>query len=143
MVASALWSDPERGEVSVERESAEDLGIELGDVVTFDVQGVPIELAATSLREVDWRTFDINFFLVVEPGVLEDAPQIRLATARLPAGRDEAARDALAARFPNVTLVPIREVLTKVAGLLTRIATGVAAGWRALAQRPLAVLQGG
>ncbi len=126
VVAGALWSDPTRAEVSVEVEFAEDdLGVSLGDVLTFDVQGVPIDLAVTSLRRVDWRTFDINFFLVVEPGVLDDAPQIRLATARLPEGGDERARDALAARFPNVTLVPIRDVLTRVAGILSRIADGV------------------
>ncbi len=126
VVAGALWSDPARAEVSVEVEFAEDdLGANLGDVLTFDVQGVPIDLALTSLRRVDWRTFDINFFLVVEPGVLDEAPQIRLATARLPPGGDEAARDALAARYPNVTLVPIREVLSRIAGILSRLADGV------------------
>ncbi len=125
VIAGALWSDPARGEVSIEDDFARDLGIELGDVVTFDVQGVSIDLAVTSLRRVDWRTFAINFFLVVEPGVLDQAPQIRLATARLPPGGDEAARDELALAFPNVTLVPIREVLTKVAGILSRIADGV------------------
>ncbi|HBL30732.1 MAG TPA: ABC transporter permease, partial [Acidobacteria bacterium] len=76
-----------------------------------DVQGVPLELTVTSLRTVNWRTFGINFFLVVEPGVLEDAPQQRLAAFQLPRGTEQKVQDELAALYPNVTLLRIREIL--------------------------------
>ena len=58
-----------RAEVSVEEEFARDLGLGVGSKIVFDVQGVPVELAVTSLRRVRWESFGINFFLVVEPGV--------------------------------------------------------------------------
>ncbi len=125
VVAGALWSDPDRPEVSLEEDYAHDLGVGLGSRLTFDVQGVPIELWVTSLRSVDWRTFGINFFLVVEPGVLEDAPQQRLATVRLPPGREQRVQDLLAARFPNVTVIRLRELLAKIVGILDRIGLAV------------------
>lgn len=125
VVAGALWDDPERPEVSVEADFASDLGVEVGSRLTFDVQGVPLDLWVTSLRTVDWSTFGINFFLVVEPGVLEGAPQVRLATARLPEGREDAAQDLLAARFPNVTLLQLRPILDKIVAVLSRIALAV------------------
>src|SRR5690606_11190238 len=52
IVAGALWSDPERYEVSVEEEFARDRGLAVGSTIRFDVQGVPVELAVTSLRSV-------------------------------------------------------------------------------------------
>jgi putative ABC transport system permease protein len=125
IVEGKLWNDPTRSEVSVEKEFADDLGLHLGSTMRFDVQGVPLELTVTSLRTVDWQTFGINFFLVVEPGVLEKAPQLRLAAARLPRGSEQKVQDALAASYPNVTLIRVREVLEKIAGVLARIGVGI------------------
>ena len=125
IVAGALWSDPARFEVSVEEEFARDLGLHLGSRLTFDVQGVPVELTVTSLRRVRWETFGINFFLVAEPGALARAPQMRIAAVRLPPGGEERLRDALAARWPNVTLFAIREVLEKVVAVLAKIGLGI------------------
>ncbi len=125
IVEGKLWTDPNVSEVSVEKDFAEDLGLKLGSVIRFDVQGVPVEVTVTSLRTVDWQTFGINFFLVVEPGVLEKAPQQRLAAARLPKGSEQGLQDALAAAYPNVTLLRVREILEKVAGVLGRIGVGI------------------
>ena len=125
VVAGSLWSDPERAEVSVEQDFADDLEVGLGDQLVFDIQGVRLDLTITSLRTVDWGTFGINFFLVVEPGVLDAAPQHRIATVQLPAATEEETRTLLAAGFPNVTLFQIRQVLERIRGVLGRLATGV------------------
>jgi putative ABC transport system permease protein len=125
LVAGTLWADPQKAEVSVEEEFARDLGVEVGGVLRFDIQGVPLDLHITSLRTVDWRTFGINFFLVVEPGVLEDAPQYRLAAAELPRGREQRVQDLLAARYPNITLIQVRAVLEKIVSVLDRIGLGI------------------
>lgn len=125
LLAGCLWCDEARPELSVEEEFASDLGLALGSRVTFDVQGVPVELTVTSLRRVRWESFAINFFLVAEPGVLDQAPQQRLAAARLPGGADQGVQDALAVEFPNVTMLRVRELLEKVTGVLQRIGLGV------------------
>lgn len=125
IVEGKLWTDPTLAEVSVEKDFADDLGLKLGSVMRFDVQGVPVEVTVTSLRTVDWQTFGINFFLVVEPGILEKAPQQRLAAARMPKGTEQGLQDALAASYPNVTLLRVREILEKVAGVLGRIGVGI------------------
>lgn len=124
VVEGALWSDP-RPEISVERDFARDLAVEVGSTIVLDVQGVPVELLVSSLRTVDWRTFGINFFLVVEPGVLEQAPQARVAVARIPTGEEGSVRDALAEAHPNVTMLPIRDILEKVVAVLDRVGLAV------------------
>jgi putative ABC transport system permease protein len=125
VVAGELWSDPGAAEVSVEQGYADDLGVGLGSRLTFDVQGVPIELVVTSLRNVVWQSFAINFFLVVEPGVLEEAPHFRLAAARLPEAEESALEARIARGFPNITVLGVRSVLEKVLELLARSALGV------------------
>ena len=125
VVEGALWSDPSAAEVSLEKEFAERIGARLGSLLDFDVQGVPLRLRVTSLRTVDWRTFGINFFLVVEPGVLEKAPQLRLAAARLPKEREGRIQDLLAREFPNVVLIRTREVLERVASIAARMGEAV------------------
>ena len=46
--------------LSLEEDYARDLGVKVGDAVTFDVQGVNVDMTVTSLRTIarmDWRTF--------------------------------------------------------------------------------------
>ncbi len=125
LVAGELWSDSARLEVSLEERYAEDIGAELGTTLTFDLQGVPIELLVTSLREVDWESFGINFFLVVEPGALEEAPHALLAAAHVPPESEQRVQDALLAVAPNVTVINVRSILSKVAHVLERSALAV------------------
>jgi len=125
IVAGSLWSDPEHAEISIEEEFAADLGAALGSKIVFDVQGVPVELTVTSLRKVGWRSFGINFFLVAEPGVLDDAPQRRVAAARVPPGGEQGVQDRLAAELPNVVVLKVREIVEKVAKLLDRIGLAI------------------
>jgi putative ABC transport system permease protein len=125
IIDGALWSHPDRAEVSVERDFAEDMGVVVGDVVIFNVQGIPIELLVSSIRTVEWERFTINFFLVVEPGVLDSAPRYRIASARLAEEAEMPVQDRLAAAYPNVTMLRIREVLEKVVAILAQVGLGV------------------
>ncbi len=125
VVEGSLWSDPAHPEISIERDFAKDMGAHIGSKLVFDIQGVPIELTVTSLRTVDWKSFGINFFLVVEPGVLDHAPQMRVAAAQIPAGREQALQDELAAKLPNVTMLRVREIVEKVGRVLERVGLAV------------------
>ena len=40
---------------------AETLGLELGDVMRYDVAGDILEVEISSLREVQWDSFRVNF----------------------------------------------------------------------------------
>ena len=96
-----FWSDPNVKEVSLEQRYAKGMGLKLGDMLTFDVQGVPFDLKLTSLRRVEWRSFSLNFFVVVEPGALEDAPSFRFAAANVPIEGEQPLQDAVATKFPQ------------------------------------------
>ncbi len=130
-IARGRWWTPQeataRPRASLEEVAARRLGVDVGSSLTFDVQGVPVEVEVMSLRRVDWQSFGTNFFVVLSPGALEGAPATFIATARVPAAAEGALRDAVVGAFPNVTAIPVREVLAGVAAVLDRIALAVRA----------------
>jgi putative ABC transport system permease protein len=121
------WTPGDRGRawISVEAEAARALGVGLGGTLTFDVQGVPVAAEVLSLRKVDWQTFGANFFVIFSPGPLDGAPLTYLGTARVPPQADGAVQERVAAAFPNVTAIPVRDVLQRVTGVVDRIAVAV------------------
>jgi putative ABC transport system permease protein len=128
LVRGRWWSAAEAAaapRVSVEEAAARHLGVDVGSRLRFDIQGVPVEAEVTSIRRVDWQSLTTNFFVVFSPGALEGAPATWVATARVAAAGEPALQDAVVAAFPNVTAIPVRDVLERVSAVLGDIATAV------------------
>jgi putative ABC transport system permease protein len=113
--------------VSLEVDVAESLRVGLGDTITWDVAGVEIASVVTSLRAVDWGRLEPNFFAILEPGVLDDAPQNVVMIARIgdPAERDRVQRELVGA-FPNVSALDFSRVQEAVESVLSRVRQAVA-----------------
>lgn len=125
VVAGALWSDPGVAELSVEVGFARDLAIGLGSMLRFDVQGVELDFKVTSLRTVKWRSFSSNFFLVAEPGTLDDAPHFRFGAVRMPPAAEQQLQNELARSAPNVTMLRTQGLLERAQGVLRQAALAV------------------
>jgi putative ABC transport system permease protein len=122
------WTAAEAGErprVSVEEAAAKALGVDVGDTLGFDVQGVRVDAVVMSLRKVDWQSFSMNFFVIVSPGALDGAPTTFVATARVPEPAEPRVQDAVVAAFPNITVIPVRDILQRAAGILAQIAFAI------------------
>jgi putative ABC transport system permease protein len=81
----------------------------------------------TSIRKVDWQSFSANFFVVFSPGALDGAPTTFVATARVDAAAEARVQDAVVSAFPNVTVVPVRDILQRAAGILGQISFAIRA----------------
>jgi putative ABC transport system permease protein len=128
--------------ISLEEKIAKDMKVVLGDEITMDVQGIPIRTKVTSIRRVDWSRFNLNFFMVFPPGVLEDAPGFHVVTTRTPtpAASGELQRE-LAGKFANVTAIDLSLILETVRDILSKISTviTVLAGFTVLAGLPILI----
>jgi putative ABC transport system permease protein len=113
-------------EVSIEDDVAESLNLKLGDRVTWDVQGVPIESRITSTRRVDWARFATNFFFVFPTGVLEQAPQSFVALMRVDNANDRAAiqRD-LVKRHSNITVIDVAQVQAALEQIIGKVTLAI------------------
>ena len=113
--------------VSVEDKAAKNLGLTLGSTLTLDIQGVPFVVQVSSLRKVDWSSFSMNFFMIVEPGSLESAPLTYIATARVPNTLEVPLQQAIVADLPNVTAINVGDVLDNIARIFRQLAMGIQA----------------
>lgn len=113
-------------EVSFERDLASDLGVVLGDTVTWNVQGVPVTTIVTSFRTVNWARFEANFFVVFAPEALRRAPQQYVVVANVPAGPAMAAvqRD-IVRRFPNISSLDLTLVRQTIGAIVDRVTLAI------------------
>ena len=123
-------------EMSFEKDVADELRVKLGDVVTWNVQGVEIPARVTSLREVTWTRFEPNFFAVFPSAALKAAPKQHVLLANV-AGANTIAvlqRD-IVTRYPNVSSID----LTLIKETVQRIVSKVSAAMRFMALFSLAM----
>jgi putative ABC transport system permease protein len=113
-------------EVSLDREIATELGVSLGDTITWDVQGVKIATRLTSTREVNWARFQPNFFAVFQPAAISSAPKqfVFLAHVPTPEGVARVQRD-IVRRHPNVSSVDLSLVQRTIGGIVDKVSVAV------------------
>ena len=115
--------DDEPIPVSISQGLLEDMGLSLGDRLLFDVQGLPLETQIASVRKVDWNQVRANFFFVFPMGVLEEAPKMYIVATRTPDARVTAQVQAdLIEKYPNVSSIDLRLIVTTINDLLSKIA---------------------
>ena len=128
VVAGRWWTPAEAAReplISVEEDIAKQLRVGIGGTLTFDIQGVPVSARVVNLRRVDWQSLNSNFFVIFSPGALEGAPTTYIATARARPESEARLQSAVVAAFPNVTAIPVREVLERVGAVLDQIALAI------------------
>jgi len=101
--------------ITISEGMQENLQLEIGDTVVFDVQGVPIKTYIGGVREVEWPQDPPNFILVFPSGVLEEAPQIYVLTTRIEAQTQaNNYQRELITLYPNVSLIDLRLILSTI-----------------------------
>ena len=112
--------------ISIEQGIAKDLAVGLGDEIVFDIQGIPMKTRVASLRRVDWRRLQANFFVVFPAGVLEDAPGFFILTTRVRDSEESAAlQRAVVQRYPNVSTIDFTLVLRVIEGIVGKISYAI------------------
>lgn len=95
-------------ELSVEVQYAERLGLKLQDRLTFDVQGIEVEAIITSFRKVKWNSFQPNFFIIIQPGVFDEAPKTFLgAVPKMAPEKMLLLQAQLVDQFPNISMIDV------------------------------------
>lgn len=128
LVAGKWWSaNPAPDaipEVSVESKIAQNLQLEIGDHLTFNIGGMQREAIVSSLREVDWGNLKPNFYMIFAPGSLSGLPTTYLTSFFLPA-KHEHELVALSRAFPAVTLLQVDAILAQLRSILAQVTLAV------------------
>ena len=108
-------------QVSVLKETMDRRGLHLGDKLTFNVQGVPIEATIRSVRAQNSDSVQPFFSFVFQPQVLADAPQTLFTGMRMPEGEIAALQNRMVAQFPNITVIDATATIAAFAAVVDRI----------------------
>jgi putative ABC transport system permease protein len=102
-------------EISLESRYAKRIKATIGSIITFDLLGVEFVGKVTSLRKVKWTSFSPNFFITLQEGVVEDAPQTYLGiVGGLSEQRQLDVQDLIVNKFPNISMINVSELLEKI-----------------------------
>lgn len=111
-------------QASVEEGLARTLNLKLGDRLAFDMGGQQVEATITSLRKLDWGSMRVNFFVIINPEAMADAPQTWITAFHLPAG-ESTLLNSLANEFPNLTVLDVGSVLRQIQAVLDQVVAAV------------------
>jgi putative ABC transport system permease protein len=129
-IVAGRWIDDRSTEVeaSLEQGWAKRLGLHLGDRIHFDVQGVQIDATITSLRTVRWMGLHPNFFILLSPHALRDAPATWVASLPpMDAATRMQVQRLISERVPNVTAFDVASAGAQINAVIARVVLAVRA----------------
>ncbi len=95
----------------------------IGDMITFRIQGFPMEARISSVRTSSRETLQPYFYFVFPEQVLKDAPQTLFAAVRIDKQQIAPLQNRIVARFPNVTFINLAETAVLFAGIMAKLST--------------------
>ncbi|MBX2816947.1 MAG: FtsX-like permease family protein [Saprospiraceae bacterium] len=108
--------------ISMEEDFAQDMDLDIGDEIEFDVQGARITTYLGSTRTIDFTKMRTRFFILFPTGVLEEAPQFQVLVSKSPDVTTTARyRSEVVKAFPNVSVVDLSSILETLNGILSKV----------------------
>lgn len=106
--------------VSVEQSVAQELGIKVGDHLTFSIQSESVSATVNSIRAVRWQSMKPNFYFIFTPDLLGHLPatwlvSFHISEAQIPL-LNQLGRD-----YPTVSLLDFRMMGEKIQHLLLQL----------------------
>ncbi|GAB3418219.1 FtsX-like permease family protein [Massilia agilis] len=125
-IVSGRWFNdgPGVAEASVEQGIARTLNLKLGDVMRFDMAGQVVDAKITSLRKLEWGSMRANFFVIINPAAMTNAPQTFMTAFHLPQ-RGAALANTLTRAYPNLTVIDVSGIIHQLQEVLDQVVTAV------------------
>lgn len=129
LVAGEWWSQqPLAAEapvpMSIEVELAAELGLVLGDRVTFSLGGLRFEAELVNTRALRWESMTPNFYFLFPEGVLEEFPRSGITSLHIPAAEKRVINDLLR-RYPTIVVIELDKVIAQIQSVVNQVTQGL------------------
>jgi len=105
------------GEVSVEAKTATELGIQVGDRLSFSLPEGLLQAKVINLRQVEWESFSPNFFFIFSPQTLDENAGSYLGSFYVPE-QDKPKLIQLIQQFSNTVFIDVGLILDEIKRLM-------------------------
>ncbi|MCP3954686.1 MAG: FtsX-like permease family protein, partial [Desulfobacterales bacterium] len=97
--------------------------IEVGEILDFNIQGVPLRARVSSIRTRTRESIKPFFYFVFPKEVLAPAPQTFFAATRVEKERISNLQNQVVARFPNISVIDITETARVFSKVMHKLST--------------------
>ncbi len=94
---------------------------QIGDTITFRIQGVPLTATVTSIRTRPEKSLAPFFYFVFPQALLESAPHSIFTAVHVPPDKIGTLQNRIVARFPNVSVIDITKAVAAVAEVARKL----------------------
>tara|TARA_B100000963_G_scaffold315701_1_gene295007 strand:+ start:2345 stop:4834 length:2490 start_codon:yes stop_codon:yes gene_type:complete len=124
VVEGKWWDEDERNELklSIDHKVAKDLGLKIGDSMTFNIYGNSVSGIINNFRKVDYRDLNINFAILFNPKYASKIPHEFMSTVKFKNEEAVKLRDLLE-KLPTVTYIKLSEYINKTKNFLNSLFT--------------------
>jgi putative ABC transport system permease protein len=125
IIEGQWWDEGAVGnELSLASSWATALELSIGDELTFDVGSQQVTATISSIREVDWDSFDVNFFIVLSPGAIGDVPRTYISSLYVP-DQQLSSVSGLVRMHSNISVLDVGTILRRVRTIIERVSLTV------------------
>ncbi len=110
--------------VSVEMNTATEIGLKLGDKLQFSFGGLEMHAQVASFRSLDWRSMRPNFFFIFEPGSLDAYSPTYITSIYLPAEK-KSFINTLLHDHPTILLMELDRIIEQIRAIVNQVSDGV------------------
>ena len=111
-------------EASLDEEFAQWNGLEIGDELSLDFNGQAVQVEISSLRKVNWDSFQPNFWLLLSPAALADVPSTYMGSFHVDAA-DSAFINRLLASYPTLSILSVDQLILRFRDILDKVSTAM------------------
>jgi putative ABC transport system permease protein len=129
IIIDGLWWDKWQSTsglpgVSVEAEEALEIGLSIGDVISFSLGGLVLKAEIASIRTVDWNAMTPNFYFLFSPGALDEFSANFLTSVFIP-NQKRALIATLLKEYPTITVIEIGKIIKRIKAIIDQVSKGI------------------
>lgn len=121
IISGGWWdSSSDEAQVSLAQRLAEPLDLKVGDRLGLRIGEAEIEARISSIREVDWDSFQVNFFILLNPVAAEGVPHNLITSFHLKPAQSGLPR-TLTRAFPNISVIDTEAILQRLRDIIGQV----------------------
>jgi putative ABC transport system permease protein len=128
LTAGKWWDELDLTEdiapVSLEDELAMELGLSIGDQLTFSVGGLIFKAQVASTRSLNWDNMTPNFYFLFPEGLLENYPRTNMTSLYIPPQQKLLVNDLLR-KYPTVQVIELDKIIERIRTIVSQVTSGL------------------
>ena len=118
------WKKKSLPGVSVERDTAKALNINLGDKLLFSLGGLDLEAEVASIRSVEWKSMQPNFFFIFEPGAMDNYSPTFMTSIYLSPDQ-KIFINQLLHQHPTILVMELDRIIERMRNIINQVSDGI------------------